>query len=330
MILLTAARKMGERSSAYVVFLENNCLFIVKSDSELMNELSHRVNYLRELSSDESASLKSALIGIYKDVATLCNKYNLTYMLSGGSCLGAVRHKGFIPWDDDLDIMMPRKDYETLILLCKRGELGDKYEINYPNPSTDSKNVFLKIYRKNSINQELFNENTPFPKGIYLDVFALDGVPANKLFRFVKGCIANLLQYISIMVLMAQYPSKSFKKFVSLDVQLKRRYKLKLFLGKIFGVISHKTWVYCFDKFVANDNMNNLVGIPTGRKYYNGEIFEASVFFPPQKVKFEDLDVFIPADYDKYLTNLYKDYMQLPPLEKRERHFIMKFELPND
>ena len=68
----------------------------------------------------------------------------------------------------------------------------------------------------------------------------------------------------------------------------------------------------------------------TGRKYYNGEIFEASVFFPPQKVKFEDLDVFIPADYDKYLTNLYKDYMQLPPLEKRERHFIMKFELPND
>ena len=89
MIFLTAARKMGERSSAYVVFLENNCLFIVKSDSELMNELSHRVNYLRELSSDESASLKSALIGIYKDVATLCNKYNLTYMLSGGSCLGA-------------------------------------------------------------------------------------------------------------------------------------------------------------------------------------------------------------------------------------------------
>ena len=65
-------------------------------------------------------------------------------------------------------------------------------------------------------------------------------------------------------------------------------------------------------------------------KYYNGEIFDASVYFPPKEALFEGEIVYIPADYDRYLTNLYHDYMQLPPVEKRERHFILKFQLPND
>lgn len=90
----------------------------MKSESQIMSELSHKVDYLRELSSEESAQLKNAILDIYKDVAALCDKYELTYMMSGGTCLGAVRHRGFIPWDDDLDIMMPRADYNVLLHYC--------------------------------------------------------------------------------------------------------------------------------------------------------------------------------------------------------------------
>lgn len=102
----------------------------MKSDSELMNELAHKTNYLHEMTSSESSAMKRALLDIYRDVAKLCEKEGLTLMLSGGSCLGAVRHKGFIPWDDDLDVMMRRDDYERLIRLCKEGRLGDKYEFD--------------------------------------------------------------------------------------------------------------------------------------------------------------------------------------------------------
>ncbi len=300
----------------------------MKSDFELMNELAKRTDYLRELTDDESKALKQALLAMYVDIASLCEAHGLTVMLCGGSCLGAIRHKGFIPWDDDLDLLMPRRDYEQLITLLAQGALGEKYEDNTPNPTTDAKNAFLKIYRKHTRNVDIYSDNSPFPQGISIDVFALDAVPRTRFGQIVKGLIANGLQFISIVVLYAQYPSEHLKEFMSLDPDMKRRYRMKCFLGKIFGIIPHRKWVWWFDRFVASDRTDRPWGIPTGRKYYNGEIFPREVFVPARKAEFEGIEVCIPNDYDPYLRNLYKDYMQLPPAEKRERHFIIDLQLP--
>lgn len=302
----------------------------MKSESQLMNDLSHRSHFLRELTDEESRGLKSAILSIYKDVASLCDKYGLTYMMSGGTCLGAIRHHGFIPWDDDLDIMLPRKDYDALINLLENGELGEKYEFTYPNSRTDANIVFLKIFRKHTKDVELFNINTPFPKGIYIDVFALDAVPKYKWVQKIKGFIANAIQYTAIARLYAQYPSGPLKEYMYMDKSLKKRYKLKMLLGNLSSFASHAKWIYWFDWFVASSNNNRQWGIPTGRKYYNGEIFDKSVFVPVKKAMFEGMEVNVPNDTHTYLTNLYKNYMQLPPEDKRERHFVCEIELPKD
>ena len=299
----------------------------MKSDTQLMNELAQRTNFLHELTEKESEALKKVLMEIYIAVAEVCKKHHLTIMLCAGSCLGAIRHKGFIPWDDDLDVLMPRKDYDRLIELLKEGMLSDKYEFDAPDKHKDAKHVFLKIYKKNTINEDIFSEGNPFPKGICIDIFSLDAVPETKFGQFIKGFIANALMFISILVLYAQYPNPKLKAFVSLDKILSRRYKFKCFLGKIFGIIPHYKWVWWYDCFVASTNESKYLGIPVGNNYYTGEILPYDVYLPVAKAIFEGVEVNIPHDYDTYLRRSYKDYMQLPPVEKRERHFTVKFQL---
>lgn len=297
----------------------------MKSDFELMNELAKRTSYLRELTEAEGKALKKTLLDMYVDIARLCEEHHLTVMLCGGSCLGAIRHKGFIPWDDDLDLLMPRRDYEQLITLLGQGALGENYEYNTPNARTDAKNVFLKIYRKNTLNVDIYSDNPTFPQGISIDVFALDAVPRTRFGQAVKGLIANGLQFISILVLYAKYPSEHLKEFMSLDKNMRRRYRIKCLLGKVFGIVPHRKWVWWFDRFVASDRDDRPWGIPTGRKYYNGEIFPREVYMPAGEAEFEGVKVHIPNQYDPYLRNLYREYMQLPPADKRERHFIVEF-----
>ncbi len=302
----------------------------MKSDFEIMNELARKSNYLHKLTPNESADMKAALLDMYKDVAALCHKENLTVMMCGGSCLGTVRHQGFIPWDDDLDLMMPRKDYNRLIELLGKGALSEKYEFSAPNKKTDSANIWLKIYRKNSLDIDVYNATSPFPKGLYLDIFALDAVPTNKWAQKCKGLIANGLQFCAILALYATYPSPQLKEFMSLDQTLRKRYKIKKFLGHIISIIPRRKWVWWFDQFVADSSDKKPWGIPTGRKYYCGEIFPTSVFMPAIEATFENTKVYIPNGYDAYLTNLYHDYMQLPPVNQRERHFVYQLQLPND
>ena len=302
----------------------------MKSASQLMTELAHRTHCLRELSEVESKALKVALLDIFKEVVSICEQYGLTYMMSGGSCLGAIRHKGFSPWDDDLDIMMPRNDYNSLLCLLEKGVLGDKYEFTYPQKGKDANTVFLKVFLKGSIDIELVNKNTPFPKGVFLDVFAIDSVPRSKLGQRIKGFLANLIQFISMSRLQVQYPSNEYKEFVSLDPCLKKRFHLKQVVGKIMAFASHSKWVHWYDLFVSCSKENRPWGIPTGRKYYNGEIFDKDVFLPIRKAYFEGITVNVPNNYHLYLTNLYSNYMVLPPVEKREKHFICEFQLPEE
>ena len=304
----------------------------MKSYKELLNERANEGVALRQLSSEEAQGLKSVLLDIYKDLAKVCEEHGLVVMLCGGSCLGAVRHQGFIPWDDDLDMIMPRKDYEQLKKLLVEGVMGEQYEYLFPTKGHDSLCMFIKIYRKGTKCVEIGNEYTRFPKGISVDIFPLDGASSNPLYRKLVGVLANGLRLTSNMVYEASYPvSEATKSMQNMSGAGGWMMKTRKVLGKLLSIVPHQCWVNWFDALVSDERNDGLLAIPTGRKLYGGEIFPADVYLPPRKAMFEGVEVCIPNKVEEYLINLYgRNYMQLPPVEKRERHFIVEFDLNAD
>lgn len=295
----------------------------------LYNEEIKKCSTLRELNSNELDALKKCMLEIYLILAKFCEEHSLTIMLAGGSCLGVVRHKGYIPWDDDLDAMMPRSDYNKLISYLKEGKVSERLTFTCPDKSEDTPNIWLKVYMKGTRFVEIGEENSIFPNAVKIDVFALDGIPKPGFSRKYKELVSNALRIIS------NTTDRPFRHFSESELHIyKESPKLKRFdimrrsFGAFFSMVAHKKWAWWFDKFVSSDNMEGWVGIPTGRKLYAGEVFPSNVYFPPQIGDFEGRKVCIPANTDAYLTNLYGDYMQLPPEDKREKHYIADFYVP--
>ena len=293
----------------------------MKGYKELLNEVANHSN-LRKLSDDELCLVKACTLDIFKKISQVCDDHGLCIMLGGGSALGAVRHKGFIPWDDDMDLNMPRKDYNCLLQLCEEGVLGDEYDFTFPSKEHDSPSAFLQIWSKKCFVIGL----SGLPHGICIDVFPIEGAPSNKFVWKTKGYIANVLRLIMNMVGETGKWSEPVKTFYAQDKKFYRFMRCRQFLGRLFSFVSHKQWVCWYDSFVKCENIGDLAVIPTGRKLYHGETLPSSIFFPVSKGVFEGLEVNLPANPDAYLKNLYGDYMKIPPVEKRESHMIVSIE----
>ena len=300
----------------------------MKTFSNLLNDAARKSNVLKELTPTDRKQLKASLLEMYKVIADFCEKHGLVVFLGGGSCLGAVRHKGFIPWDDDLDLNMPRADYDKLIALIEQGEFPDGYEFSYPSKKHDSKNAFLKIYKNGTKNVEIYDIGTSFPKGINIDIFPMENVPTNKLVRYVKALCFEIIKAIAVSSFYYENRNPELERFINADEDLKKMYRTRCLLGRMFSWIGHRRLGYWADRIAQHKKESELITYPTGRRHYLGEIMPRSVFLPVSKGIFEGIEVNLPAQPEKYLENLYgKTYMQVPPPEKRERHFVVEFEI---
>lgn len=273
------------------------------------------------ITDDERSMLQKSLLHMLMDFQSVCEKHHLRYTLGGGSALGAVRHHGFIPWDDDLDINMPREDYEKFKVIFPR-EMGAYYDMSAPG----TEHVvygFMKIYKKGTVMREAFDDFAF--EGLWLDIFPMDYVPENKIHRWIKGCLSDGIQFLASSLLISQHKNKATKEMYQ---QRKWRYRAAVLIGALIPV-SAKRVVNFFDKFVIAEKSKYMT-IPTGRNHYAKETLYAEDFLPPIKGIFEGQEICLPHRADKYLTHLYGDYMQIPPPEKRESHKIAEFYVSPD
>ena len=290
------------------------------SFKDVLNSLSDDPN-LRVLKEEESIKLKQTLLDNYLVIQEYCQKNNLSVMMVGGSALGAIRHKGFIPWDDDMDIAMPREDYN---LLCKNFErdLGDRFALDAPNTNRKSSNRFPKILIKNTRLVELGMQDDDENACIKIDLFVIENTPQNVFVRVLHGFICSLMMYIAGQVDTYEKQDERFQKFMCKSEEGKRVYNRRKRIGKLFSFLPAYKWFNIVDKVCQYKRETGVKGIPTGRKHYFGEILPSRSFLPVSTADFEGHKVSVPGNPDSYLSNLFGDYMTIPKKSEREKHFI--------
>ena len=280
-----------------------------------------------QLSEEQLDKLHRILFKILKDVVYFCEKNGLIYYLGGGTSLGAVRHHGFIPWDDDVDLAMPRRDFNIFREQFQNAH-PDLYLVEAPNTDQVGTFAYMKVKMNGTILRELI-EDEKSPE-VFIDIFPIEYAPKSKLKRNFQGWYFTLLRDISYTILY----SSQFKKVIEPHIKtcpFKTRLELRggYILGRILGIIPQYKWINHLDKIAQKNPESNFVVIPTGLHNYRNELFFAEDYFPPQKGIFEGIEMNLPNHIEKILEVFYGNYMQLPPVDERGGHFFLEVNLPD-
>lgn len=266
------------------------------------------------MSSPELLSLKEmqqVYLELLKEFDSLCCEHGLRYDLAGGSLLGAVRHGGFIPWDDDIDVCMPRPDYLRLLELKQQGILQlplGRDVISYRDKTMAR---HFGRYVRNDVRRLSDMAEADDCPYIGMDIFPIDGLPKGKLaFRWQCFQVCQLRRF-----LLTSVEKKGTSRRGAVAAKIKDIYRpilKKIGPYRIAGYLDRVCRRVSFDHAV-------YVGAVSGM-YGSRERWRKEDMLPQKRIKFEDTEAFVFANYDIYLSNLYGDYMSLPPAEQQVPH----------
>lgn len=254
---------------------------------------------------------------ILKVFDTVCRTHGITYTLAYGTLLGAVRHKGFIPWDDDIDVIVPRPQYTQLIELIQNKSLPEGYSAGIPGESSYIY-PYIKIYKENTHVIEKKHEKAYSSSRIWIDVFPMDGLPADrkKAERVLR--YSRFLRDLLYSSIVKPSTVTGTKKIATILLKPITKLLGPTFFSKRIHTISQK-WDYSSSSTVGNIAWGSGL-----REGIQKEDYEQTL-----SLEFEDGVFPAPVAFNKRLTSLYDEYMELPPLEMQKAHLGEAYLLKN-
>jgi len=256
--------------------------------------------------------LQMVELHMLKALHEICMKNGLSYYLIGGTMLGAVRHKGFIPWDDDIDVGLPREDYEILLANADKWFPSHLKLCHWKNTAEYVYN-FAKLEHLDTLLVEKPYEHLTRRGGVFIDIFPLDGMPCGKYQRYFHFALVRFLVKFNLLM----YCQTSIKQ-----VAWSKRETLKAILGKVCQLLfsRKKVHIVC-EKIMALYSMANssFIAIFEGNWGWR-EVIPSEAMGRPTLIDFEGFMFYSAERPDLYLAWVYGDYMRLPPVEKRCTH----------
>lgn len=269
--------------------------------------------YLTESDLKQIHEIQKELIG---EVQRICNKCNINFNMVGGTMLGAIRHKGFIPWDDDADIGFLRSEYEKFRKACETELNHEKYYMQDLRDTEGYRWGYGKLRRKGTEFIRLNQENMPYEQGVFIDLMPFDNVP--------NGKVARRIHFFECFI---------FRKLFWSEIgKTTEKNNLIRIVYCIINKIPMSVIVPLYEKFIKSTYGENaeevrILTFPTPKNVYG---YKRKWYLNLKMYKFEELLLPGARDYDGYLKEKYGDYMKLPSKEKRKIHPVSKIKLLGD
>ncbi|CUO46391.1 LicD family protein [Clostridium disporicum] len=258
--------------------------------------------------------IKEICLDTAYEFINICEKYNLRYFILGGTLLGAVRHKGFIPWDDDIDFGMPRKDYEIFMQIAK-DELSENKSIK-TYKDKNSKQYFIQVMDNRTKIKMTSNAVSRY-ENVWVDIFPLDGMPNGRIKRFIHK---NYLLYRKMLIQFSDYENR-----INLKIRNRPIHERVLIWiavnSKVGNILKTDKCLELMDKALKKydyDECEYIVNFFGAYKFK--EMFPKDYYKNGTMYNFENMKLVGPINYDEVLKQMYGEYMKLPPEEDRGYH----------
>lgn len=261
---------------------------------------------LLSLTDEQLDKLHAVFLDLLSEVDRICRKYRIEYTLDGGTLLGAIRHKGFIPWDDDADIVFTRNEYRKFYKACKKELNTNEFFLQEYRTDNAYPWGYAKFRRQGTELIQPGQEHIPFNKGIYIDVFIYDQVPDGYLTRRIHHAACYCLRKCEYSIVGKLTAKSVFMRWWYSKLDKIPKDLLFAMLNFLAAKTNKKRGELSSHKTYPTPGESNKYGLPTESfdKYMDAD-FEGKVFR-------------IISGYDRYLTLLYGDYMSMPPENARK------------